>query len=798
MTMKQLNKSNENNTPSDKEIEKVKTEEHMPVVALRGMVMFPNMVLHFDVGRRSSILALESSLKGDQNVFIVSQKDVKTDNPGIDDIYKVGIVARVKQIIRQPGGVIRALVEGIRRGRLNNVDSQNPFMIGNVSYLNDLIDHPDISSKALERKSKELFMEYLSASPKVSPDLIVAAHALKDLGQIADFISSNIPLDYEDKQHILEELRDKKRLELVVSLLSDELDILKMENKIALKLRQNMDQKQREYLLREQMKVINEELGEDEDDPSFEAKKYEKKLKSLKLKKSNFNKLTEEINHFSKMSYASAESTILRNYLDFCLGLPWNRESKDNEDISKAEKILDRSHYGLDLVKERIVEFLSARKLSNNASSQILCLVGPPGTGKTSIAKSLAKAMGKKYVRISLGGVNDEAEIRGHRKTYVGAMPGKIMESIKKINVRNPMILLDEIDKISKHHHGDPGAALLEVLDSEQNKEFNDHFMDLDFDLSDVFFVATANDLSNIPTPLLDRLEVITLYSYTHEEKFNITRKYLVSKQMKKNGLNSRTFKIDDQCIHTLIDNYTREAGVRDLERKIADIMRKAAKSIVTDESKKIIVNEKKMLEMLGPKKYKKDHISDHGEVGVVRGLAWTAVGGESLPIEVSLMKGKGKVQVTGSLGDVMKESAQLAVSYIRSNSEKLGIKNDFYKNTDIHIHAPEGAVPKDGPSAGVTMTTALVSALSNVPAKQDVAMTGEITLKGKVLPIGGLREKTMAAYRAGVKTVIIPEGNESDLSKIDKTVKDNIHFVIASDLDSVFDAALEKRFPIA
>ena len=797
MTMKRLNKSIEDDVSKKNEIEKVKTQEHMPVVALRGMVMFPNMVLHFDVGRRCSILALENSLKGNQNVFIVSQKDVKTDNPRINDIYKVGIVARVKQIIRQPGGVIRALVEGIRRGKIDNIMSESPFMVANIQYLNELIDRRDIASKALERKSKELFMEYLSVSPKVSPDLIIAAHAIKDLGQIADFIASNIPLDYEDKQRILEEVRDKKRLELVVSLLSNELDILKMENKIAIRLRKNMDDKQREYLLREQMKVISEELGEEEDDPSYEAKKYEKKLKKLKLKKSNFNKLMEEINHFSKMSFASGESTILRNYLDFCLGLPWNRESKDNDDISKAEKILDKSHYGLDFVKERIIEFLSARKLSNNASSQILCLAGPPGTGKTSIAKSLAKAMGKKYIRISLGGVNDEAEIRGHRKTYIGAMPGKIMSSIKKINVRNPMILLDEIDKISAHHHGDPAAALLEVLDSEQNKEFNDHFVDLDFDLSDVFFVATANDISNIPGPLLDRLEIITLYSYTHEEKFNIAKKFLISKQMKKNGLNSRNFKINDECVHTLIDNYTREAGVRDLERKLSKIMRKAAKSIVTGDSKKILVNEKTMLEMLGPKKFKKDKISDHGEIGVVRGLAWTAVGGESLPIEVSLMKGKGKVQVTGSLGDVMKESAQLAVSYIRSNSEKLGIKNDFYENTDIHIHAPEGAVPKDGPSAGVTMTTALVSALSKIPAKQDVAMTGEITLKGKVLPIGGLREKTMAAYRAGVKTVIIPEENESDLSKLDKTVKDNIHFVLASDLDSVFDAALEKRFPI-
>ena len=765
----------------------------MPVVALRGMVMFPNMVLHFDVGRRRSILALESALKTDQNVFIVSQKDIKTDEPSLDDIYKVGIVAKVKQIVRQPGSIMRALVEGIHRGSIVELEENIPFMRAKIKHLNELMDSKSLSSTALERKSKEIFMEYLTISPKVSPDLIIAAHTLKDLGQLADFIASNIPLDYEDKQEILEELRDKKRLELVVSLLSKELDILKMENKLAIQLRKNMDQKQREYLLREQMKVISEELG-DSDDPDFESKKYLKKLKSLKLSKSNNEKLKNEISHFSKMSFSSGESTILRNYLDFCLNLPWNKCSKDNDDIVKAENILNKSHYGLDFVKERIIEFLSARKLSKNSSSQILCLVGPPGVGKTSIAKSLAKAMNKKYVRISLGGVNDESEIRGHRKTYIGAMPGKILSAINKVGVRNPLVLLDEIDKLSKDYHGDPASALLEVLDSEQNKEFNDHFVDLDFDLSDVFFVATANDISTIPGPLLDRIEVINLYSYTHNEKFNIAKKFLISKQMKKNGLNSKIFKIDDECIHTLIDNYTREAGVRELERKLATIMRKAATEIVKNESSKISVDIKKLTKMLGPKKYKKEDLAKPGEIGIVRGLAWTAVGGETLPIEVSLMKGKGKVHITGSLGKVMQESAQLAVSYIRSHSKQLGIKNDFYDKMDIHIHAPEGAVPKDGPSAGVTMTTALVSALSNIPAKQNVAMTGEITLKGKVLPIGGLREKTMAAYRAGVKTVIIPEGNKSDLTKLDDTVRSSLDFVIASDLDTVFDAALEKN----
>lgn len=765
----------------------------IPVIALRGMVMFPNMVLHFDVGRKRSVLALENALKNDQNIFVVAQKDIKIDEPGVDDIYKIGIISKVKQVVEQPGGVMRALVEGGQRGEILEMQNSTPFLSAKVRYLPELMEPKTLSSKALERKSKEMFMEYLSISPRVSPDLIIAAHTIKELGQIADFITSNLPLEYEDKQKILEELRDNKRLDMVIFHLAKELDILKMENKLAVQLRQNMDQKQKEYFLREQMKVISDELGET-DDPKSDSKKYEKKLKSLKLSKANFKKLSEEIERFSHMSPIAGESSILRNYIDFCLSLPWNKSSKNNDDILKAEEILNKSHYGLDSVKDKIIEFLSARKLSKTPDSQILCLVGPPGVGKTSIVKSLAKAMGKKYVRISLGGVNDEAEIRGHRKTYVGAMPGKIMASINKVGVNNPLILLDEIDKISKEYHGDPAAALLEVLDSEQNKEFNDHFLDLDFDLSKVFFVATANDVSNIPSPLLDRMELVNLYSYTHKEKFSIAKKHLISKQMKKNGLNSRVFKISDECIHTIIDNYTREAGVRELERKLASIMRKAAKYIVVGEVKKINVDLDELEKMLGPKKYKKEDISKEGEVGIVRGLAWTAVGGETLPIEVSLMKGKGKLQITGSLGDVMKESAQLAVSYIRSNSKKLGIDNDFYKNLDIHIHAPEGAVPKDGPSAGVTMTTALVSALSNIPARQDVAMTGEITLKGRVLPIGGLREKTMAAYRAGVKTVIIPEGNKSDLTKVDQAVKDEINFVVADNLDTVLKNALESN----
>ena len=769
----------------------ISSEISIPVIALRGMVMFPNMVLHFDVRRKRSILALENALSGDQNVFVVAQKEVKKDDPSMSDIFEIGIISKVRQIVRQPGGVIRALVEGVQRGKISSFEFLEPFMKARIQHIPEIMGIKSIESTALERKAKNMFVEYLNLSPKISPDLIIAIHSIKNLGQIADFISSNIPLDCADKQKILEELSETRRLELVIKNLANELDILKMENKLANQLKNNMDQRQREYLLREQMKVISEELGED-DDPRAEAKKYLKKLKSLHLSKSNNNKLKEEISRFSKMPYSMGESSIIRSYLDFCLNLPWNKLSKENYDILKAEEILNKGHYGLDSVKEHIIEFLSARKLSKKSNSHILCLVGPPGVGKTSIVQSLAKAMGKKYLRISLGGVNDEAEIRGHRKTYMGAMPGKIISAINKAGVRNPIILLDEIDKISKDYHGDPASALLEVLDSEQNKEFNDHFLDLDFDLSDVFFVCTANDISQIPSPLFDRMEIINLYSYTYEEKFNICVKYLIPKELKKNGLSNKNFRINDSSVRILIDGYTREAGVRELDRKISSLMRKAAKMIVTGEKSKVVIDDDLLQDMLGPRKYRKDDISDEGEIGIVRGLAWTSVGGDTLPIEVSLMKGKGKLQITGSLGDVMKESAQLAVSYIRSNSKKLGIKDDFYKTTDIHIHAPEGAVPKDGPSAGVTMTTALVSALSKTPVKQDVAMTGEITLKGRVLPIGGLREKTMAAYKAGVKTVIIPEGNECDLQKIDDVVKDNITFVTAKNLDTVLDNALQ------
>ncbi|MDR1240391.1 MAG: endopeptidase La [Oscillospiraceae bacterium] len=763
----------------------------VPIVALRGMVMFPGMMLHFDIGRRKSILALEDAMKNGQDIFITAQKDVKIDDPDTGDIYDVGVGAKVRQIIHQPGGVARALVEGCNRSQVAEIIAGKPFMKAKIKVLEEIKGRKSVPCKALARKIKDMFVEYLNLSPRMPPDLVIGIHAIKDTGQLADFIASNIPLDFEDKQRILEELNEDSRLEMTIVYLAKEFDILKIENDLAVQLKDSIDKRQKEYFLREQMKVISEELGEEED-PRSDSEKYIKKIKSLKLKKENSNKLYEEVERFARIPTVSGESGMIRNYLDFCISLPWNKLSKENWDIEKAESILAKDHYGLEDVKERIIEFLAARKLAKIPSSQILCLVGPPGIGKTSIAESLARAIGRKYARISLGGVRDEAEIRGHRKTYIGAMPGCIISAVKKVRVRNPLILLDEIDKLSKDYHGDPGAALLETLDPEQNKAFCDHFVDLDFDLSETFFVATANDKSKIPDPLADRMEIINLYSYTHEEKFNIATRHLIPKQLKKNGLNVRNFVIEDSALRVLIDGYTREAGVRELERKIASLMRKTAKLIVMGKEKKIKIDENNLKKMLGPKKFKReDEAKENGEIGIVRGLAWTAVGGETMPIEVSLMKGKGKLHITGSLGDVMKESAKLAVSYIRSNSEKLGISNDFYSTMDIHIHAPEGAVPKDGPSAGVTMTTALVSALSSVPARQDVAMTGEITLKGRVLPIGGLKEKTMAAYRAGVKTVIIPSGNESDLVSVDVAVKKAINFVMADNLDTVLKEAL-------
>ncbi len=764
----------------------------VPVLPLRGIVMFPNMILHFDIGRKKSIAAVEYAMKSGKKIFIVTQKHIKKDSPKESDLYSIGTIANVKQILHQSGNVVRVLIEGICRAKALDYMFDNKYIEAEITPIEEIDYKPTPQTKALIRKSQEIFAKYLSLSPRTPPDLILGVKTIKKMGDLADYIISNAILDFIEKQEILEELDPQSRLEKLLIFLSDELEILSFENEIAYKLKENLDKHQKEYFLREQIKIISQELGDD-DDPFSEAEEYKKKFSKLKLDKQIIKKLKKECDRFAKMPPGSSEANIYRSYLDECLSLPWNKTSKDNIDINEAKKILDKDHYGLKEVKERIIEILAVKQLSKNLKSQIICLVGPPGVGKTSIAKSLASAIGRKYVRVSLGGIRDESEIRGHRKTYIGAMPGRIISAIKQAETKNPLILLDEIDKLTKDYNGDPAAALLEVLDPEQNNNFHDHYIDLPFDLSEVLFVTTANDKRLIPSPLYDRMEIINLYSYTHEEKFNIAKKHLIPKQLEKNGLSPSTFTIDDESIRLIIDGFTKEAGVRELERKISSLMRKSAKLIVSKEESTVNVNKDFIINMLGPIKFKKEKISKKSEIGIVRGLAWTSVGGETMPIEVSLMKGKGKLQITGSLGDVMKESAQIAVSYIRSNYDKLGINQDFYNKTDIHIHAPEGAVPKDGPSAGVTMTTAIVSALSNVPVKQDVAMTGEVTLKGKVLPIGGLKEKTMAAYRAGVKTVIIPSDNENDLKDIDEIVKRSLHFVMADSLDTVFTHALEK-----
>ena len=768
-------------------------EWNVPVLPLRGLVMFPSVILHFDIGRKKSVQAIEHAMKTDQYIFMATQKDIRKENPDPSDIYSFGILGEIKQILHQSGDIIRVLVEGKKRGKVIEYIEEDSYLKAIVEECNEDEFVETQESIAIIRKAKDLFEEYLVLCPKLPPDLVMGIQSCKHPGELADYMASNIMLDFKEKQELLAELDPEKRLAKLLVLLINEIQILSIENTLAYKLKETINKNQKEYYLKEQMRVISQELGE-EDDPRTESEKYKKDILALKLEKDSTKKLIKECERLSYMPPGSSEANVTRSYLDTCIALPWNKVSRDNKDLSKSEEILEEEHFGLKKVKERIIEILAVRKLcKGSVKGQIICLAGPPGVGKTSVAKSVAHAMGRKYVRISLGGVRDESEVRGHRRTYIGAMPGRIMTAIKQAGVRNPLILLDEIDKLCKGNNGDPSAALLEALDPEQNKEFYDHYIDVPFNLSDVLFMTTANDVRAIPRPLLDRMEIINLYSYTHEEKFNIAKRYLVPKQMKKNGVHNGKFNIDDDAIRFLIDSYTKEAGVRELERNIAALMRKTARIIVSGESKSVDVDKSKIIEMLGPEKYKKEKSSEGSEIGVVTGLAWTSVGGETMPIEVVLMKGKGKLQLTGSLGDVMKESAQIAVSYIRSHAKELQINPDFYNKMDIHIHAPEGAVPKDGPSAGVTMTTAIVSALSNTPVKRDVAMTGEVTLRGKLIPIGGLKEKTMAAYRAGIKTVIIPSENEKDLYEIDDVVKDSINFVLAKNLDTVFQNAFDK-----
>ena len=768
----------------------------LPIIPLRGIVVFPKMVLHFDVGRKKSIKALQKAMDDDQKVFLVCQKDASVDEPNIDDMYDVGVICTIRQMMRIPGSEnMRVVVEGDERATLYSFTSVKPYIGGLVEIAGDNNSNLEISDdedKAYQRIIKREFERYASLMPKISNEVIAKVISIKNSGELADFVCSNTFLDYYEKQDVLSALDPSERICQLVVYLKKENNALEIESEIQEKVQNEIDKSQREYYLREEMKVISEALGES-DNPLEEAEEYKSKVSALKCSDDIKEKLLKECDKLAKMPSGSHEGTVERNYLDKCLEIPFGKYTKDSINLEKSRKILDKEHYGLDKVKERIVDSLAVYKRNPEFNGQILCLAGPPGVGKTSIVKSLAKSMGRKYVRIALGGIHDEAEIRGHRKTYIGSMPGRIVEAVIKSGVMNPIILLDEIDKVGNDFKGDPSSALLEALDPEQNNSFADHYIEFPLDLSRVLFITTANDVSAIAGPLYDRMEVIELNSYTALEKFYIAKKHLVKKEMIKHSLTSREFKISDDAINILIENYTREAGVRTLEKQIATLCRKATVSLESG-AKSFKVTDKNIEEYLGKKKFSDDLVSKEDQVGTVNGLAWTSVGGTMLPIEVSVLNGTGKIELTGNLGDVMKESAKTAVSYIRSKASEYGIDEDFYKNKDIHIHAPEAAVPKDGPSAGLAITTAIVSELTGIAIKSNVAMTGEISLKGKALAIGGLKEKSMAAYKAGCDTVIIPQDNKKDLDEISDEVKQVIDFISVKNFDEVLPIALVSR----
>lgn len=772
-------------------------EENMktlPAVALRGLVVFPGMFIHFDVGREKSMNAFKRAIETDGKIFLVTQKDITEDDPDYDGLYKIGAVASVKQTLKFPGksGDARAAVEGLCRARLIRGIPGEKFLETTVFPIRE----PNIKRadadyvKALVRKAKEAFAEYAERVPRMPVDLIAGVARKSDPGALADFIAGNVMLEYEDRQRILSALNPIRRLEEVCVLLANEGNLLALEADINEKVRERIDENQREYFLKEQLKTISAELGGGLE----ESGKFEKAIKKLNAPDEVKDKLKSECARLEKYPPQSPEAAVVENYLETCLSLPWNRFSPENSDVDRAKKILDRDHYGLAKVKERILEYISVRALAPDIKGQIICLAGPPGVGKTSVARSMARATGRKYQRLALGGVKDEAEIRGHRKTYVGAMPGGIINAVKRAGTSNPLILLDEVDKLSSDYKGDPTSALLEALDPEQNSTFRDHYIEVPFDLSGVMFVTTANLEADIPNPLKDRMEIIELGSYTAEEKFHIAKKHLVPKQLKRHGLNARALKIKDEALRIVIDGYTREAGVRELERLIAALCRKAAARIARKETERVCVKPDELESFLGARKYKENPFDGDNEIGATNGLAWTSAGGEILEIEATVLKGTGKLELTGSLGNVMKESAKTAVSYIRSKAEGLSIDPNFYKDSDIHIHVPDGATPKDGPSAGATIATSLVSALSGRKVRKDVAMTGEITLRGKVLPIGGLKEKAMAAYRAGIKTVIIPYGNSADINEMDPEVKRAVEFAPVKTVEAVWDIALEKE----
>ena len=767
---------------------------HLPTIALRGLVVFPNNLVHFEVGREKSIAAVEWAMANNSNVFLVAQKSMDTTEPQQADLFSYGVVAEVKQVLRVSGDLVKVLVEGKYRAKLSALDASGDFLLSEVRSAPVRAGKADdaVETEALLRALKAGFDEYLGMNPRLGKDVVFAIVSSDDPAFLSEYMPANLLFRYEDKQAVMDEGTLNGRLKKLIEMLRRECQVMKIEKEIAEKVNESMDKNQRDYYLHEQLHIISDELGEG-DDTHAEADEYRRRITGLHLAEDSEKKLLKEVDRLAKMQGSNQEATVIRTYLDTCLDLPWNTFTVDDLDISRAQQILDRDHYGLKKVKDRILETLAVRKLAPDVKAQIICLVGPPGVGKTSIARSIAESLGRKYVRISLGGVRDEAEIRGHRRTYIGAMPGKIINAMITAKSANPLMLLDEIDKLAGDFRGDPAAALLEALDPEQNSTFNDHFIDIPFDLSHVFFITTANDLGSIPGPLRDRMDVIELPSYTRVEKYNIARKHLLPKQLKACGLTGKVT-LSQSALYGIIDGYTREAGVRNLERTITSVLRKCARKIAAGEVESVSVTGTMLEQLLGPRFVKPDFLNRTNAVGIANGLAWTSVGGETLPIEVQVMdNGSGKITVTGSLGDVMKESAQLAVTWVRVHAAEYGIDPEKLKKCDLHIHAPEGAVPKDGPSAGVTLTTALVSCLSGIPVRGDVAMTGEITLHGNVLPIGGLREKSMAAYREGMKTVLIPKDNEPDLYEVDDEVKKNLTFLPMQSLTQVLNAALLK-----
>ncbi len=763
----------------------------LPVLALRGLAVYPDQTIHFEVGRKKSILALEKAMEKDQNIMLIPQKNIEVDDPGLDQLFPIGTVARIKQILRPQGETIRVLVSGVCRARIREMTKTDPYLEGMVISVpeTDLADN--LHSRALRREANALYANYLELVEYPAQAVQLRILTSENSGFVADTIAQNSGFDFKDKVKLLSQLNPVKRLETVVRLLRQEVEIAHIESDIQERTKANIDRNQRDYYLREQLKAIHEELGDDDEAEFYEL---EKKIEALKLPDDSEKKVLKDLDKLRKQPFGSQEGAVLRNYLDTLLELPWNTETKERVDVEAARRVLEKDHFGLEKVKNRILETIAVRQMAPEMPPQILCLVGPPGVGKTSIAYSVARALNRKLARISLGGIHDEADIRGHRKTYVGAIPGRIMAAMAQAGSRNPILLLDEIDKMGSDYRGDPSAALLEVLDGSQNKTYRDHYLEIPFDLSNVMFITTANTLDTVPRPLLDRMEVIELGSYTDEEKLMIAKNHLIPKQLSKHGLKKSQLRITDDAIREAVHCYTRESGVRNLERSIAEICRKADMRLLNGEEKRITVTGSNLPEFLGVRKFLPDRLPSADQIGLVTGLAWTSVGGEVLEVEVNVMEGSGKLELTGNLGDVMKESVHAAISYIRANAKKLGVAEDFYKTKDIHVHFPEGAVPKDGPSAGVTVCTAMVSALTNTTVRRDIAMTGEISIRGRVLPIGGLKEKTMAALRHGVHTVIIPKANEKDLAEIDQTVRNALTFVTAESVETVLETALNRH----